>query len=90
MIIKKRRLKWLGHLTRLNVDTPARRALTEALKPNKRNRDRPATRWLYIIEKDLKTVDRNLLIKNNNFLFILQELTNDRKKWNDIIHKLCE
>ena len=89
-IIKKRRLKWLGHLTRLDENTPARKSLAEALKPGRRDRGRPVTRWLDIIQKDLGEVDADLLVKNNNFLLKLQEITYDRKRWNDIIHKLCD
>ena len=39
--IKKRHLSWLGHLMRLSEETPARKALQEALKPEKRKRGRP-------------------------------------------------
>ena len=41
MIIKRRRLNWLGHLMRLPDDTPSNLALNEHLKPCKQKRGRP-------------------------------------------------
>ena len=37
-IITKRRISWLGHLMRLDSDTPARIALKEALKQSPRKK----------------------------------------------------
>ena len=34
--IKRRRLNWLGHVLRMDEETPARRALEEAMRPAKR------------------------------------------------------
>ena len=41
--IKRRRLNWLGHLMRMEKDTPARLALDEALRPSKRKIGHPKT-----------------------------------------------
>ena len=38
IIIKRRRLNWLGHLPRLDPNTPVQKALAEALKPVKKTK----------------------------------------------------
>ena len=52
--IKRRRLNWLGHLMRLNENTPARRALDEAITPSQRPVGRTTTRWIDTIKADLE------------------------------------
>ena len=44
--IQKRRLKWAGHLLRLDPSTPAQRSLKEALKPAKNKQLRKTTKQL--------------------------------------------
>ena len=44
--IKRRRLNWLGHLMRMDTQTPARKSLTEALTPAKKKRGKPPMTWL--------------------------------------------
>ncbi len=41
VVVKERRLRFLGHVLRLNSDAPARQSLQEALKPAKRKQGRP-------------------------------------------------
>ena len=62
--IKRRRLNWLGHLMRLNENTPARSALDEALTPTKRPVGRPETRWIDTIKADLQNNNIHLNLKN--------------------------
>ena len=52
--IKRIRLALLGHILRLDVDTPAQKALQFYLTPHKRPAGRPVTIWVQIITKDLK------------------------------------
>ena len=54
--IKRRRLNWLGHLMRMDTQTPARKSLTEALTPAKKKRGKPPMTWLKVIEKDIQPV----------------------------------
>ena len=85
--IKRRRLNWLGHLMRLHKQTPARIALNESLKPNKKV-GRPTTTWIKLIEKDLATVNININVYSDpveKTLKTLEEITTDRKKWKKIV-----
>lgn len=52
--IRTRRLRWFGHLIRLHEDTPARKALEQALKLTKLPQGRPKTTWLQNMKKQLK------------------------------------
>ena len=58
-IIKLRRASWFGHLLRLPETTPARQALSYALKPMSRTRGRPKLNWIRVITEQLKN-DFNL------------------------------
>ena len=55
-VIKRKRLRWLGHVMRLEDDTPqspAKQALQEFLRPVKKPRGRPTTTWLKKIASGL-------------------------------------
>jgi hypothetical protein len=52
-VIRRRRINWLGHLLRLQPETPARKSLEEALRPTKLKKGRPSTTWLQVIKQDL-------------------------------------
>ena len=54
VIVKRRRLRWLGHLLRLNPETPARISLEECLRPDKLYKGRPKITWLHVIKEDFK------------------------------------
>ena len=49
-IIRKKRLNWLGHLTRLDRQTPVGLALFESLQPGRRKRGRPSLIWTMLTE----------------------------------------
>ena len=51
--IKRRRLNFLGHIMRLNNNTPVRRALKEATTPTKGKIGRPNHTWIKTITEDL-------------------------------------
>ena len=66
VIIRKRRLDWLGHLMRLDKKTPVRLALYESLQPVQRKRGRPCSAWIKIIEQDLSLVDIKFNLNKKN------------------------
>ena len=80
--IKKRRLKWLGHLLRLPEDTPARQALQEAFSPVNRPRGRPKTTWISLVTKELKEMNIELTYDS---LHEVVELANDRNAWRNLV-----
>ena len=76
-IIGQRRLAWLGHVIRLNEQTPARQALEYAMQKYKKKRGRPKLTWLKLVEcqlKDIITFDQ---------IFLLAQ---DRCEWNRIVN----
>ena len=80
-IIKKRRLSWLGHLLRLDAQTPARIALKEACRIVKKRPGRKNS-WIETIKNDLKNSNLNLNINNNETFFNnLEIICKDRKRW---------
>jgi hypothetical protein len=83
--ILQRRLSWLGHLMRLPPDTPARRALQEALTPAKRPQGRPSATWLSIIKKDLE--DAEILTKEqcHSLVLHLEPITANRVQWATLV-----
>ena len=59
ILIRKRRLRWLGHLFRLPIETPVKKAFEYAMQPYKRCRGRPSTTWISMMTRQLKD-DLNL------------------------------
>ena len=88
--IKRRRLNLLGHVLRLDEETPVRQALLEAVEPYKRGRGRPPTNWLQTIQKDLadEFIRRGSVYRNSKeFLYIAHRLASDRKEWRDLTRR---
>jgi len=56
-IIKERRLKWLGHILKMDGSRTARQAAQWELKGYKRKSRRPRKNWVDVIKQDLKDVD---------------------------------
>ena len=85
VIIRKKRLNWLGHLMRLDRQTPVRLALFESLQPGRRKRVRPRLTWMMLIEKDLELGDIKVNLKDKRTpeekIAVLEGLTEDRSKW---------
>ena len=77
--IKIRRLRFLGHLLRLVIETPARNALDEYFRPALRDPGRPITTWWTIIKKYLEKIDVTMELVE------LLRLAADRKEWNDLV-----
>ena len=76
--IRTRRIRWLGHLLRLPVDSPARKALDTFL--NYKSKHPPGARkttWVDTVKKDLKLLDITL---ESCF-----EIAQDRKVWHSLV-----
>ena len=58
--IKRRRLKWFGHLVRLPENAPAKQALAEARKPYKKISGGQTTTWLSTLKKYYSELNYNL------------------------------
>ena len=86
--IEKRRLSWLGHLMRLDPETPARIALKEAMKPTQRKRGRPPATWLSVIQNDLNKRNIDIHIANTNAISQLERLARDRDTCNETVSML--
>ena len=87
--IKRRRFNCLGHMMRMNTNTPVRKALDEALRPMKKKRGKPPTTWLKFVEKYLQPT-ANLALNHNTPEQIITTLTQDRKKWSHRIKDIME
>ena len=89
VIIRKKRLNWLGHLMRLDRHTPVRLALFETVQRGRRKRGRPRLMWMMLIEKDLELGDIKLDFKDKRTpeekITVLEGLTEDRSKWRKIV-----
>ena len=77
--IEKKRMKWFGHLMRLDENTPARKALKVALIKLKRPRGRPKLTWIELMRKQLQA--------NNLTWEEASDLAKDRKEWRDILQR---
>ena len=87
--IQSRRLSWFGHLMRLPVETPARIAFNEAIKPRKNKRGRPKTSWLDTVQKDFNELKININIKDINSIPKLTELCADRASYRAMTKTCC-
>ena len=78
--IKKGRLKWFGHVERMDEGRGPRRALGAEMH-GRRPLGRPRTRWLDVLARDLEgTVDN---------LEEAREAAQDRGRWREIVSALC-
>lgn len=58
-LVAHRRLRFFGHIARLQNDAPAKIALQEALRPSKKPRGRPVTTLLGTIKSQLNHININ-------------------------------
>ena len=80
--MKRRRLAWLGHVLRLNKETPARISLETSLKKVPKHRGRTKTTWIDTIRNDMKNSHREVNTKDDKLMFNeLEKLCNDRYMW---------
>ena len=88
-LILARRLRWLGHVLRLDATRPAHRALCYSAPANWNRRPGRRANWVHTIEEDLvslKTPYRPLWDRDKWSLFA--DLARDRTQWKTIIDSL--
>ena len=91
VVIKKRRLNFIGHIMRRDENTPVRIALKEALQPTEGKKGRPKNTWLKTIVNDLKGSEHQIDIKKSEqTLQTLISITKDRNKWRKFIGTLIQ
>ena len=56
-ILRRNRLRWFGHVCRLDDSRPAKQVLQWVPKDGKRKRGRPRKNWRTTVKEDLKTLD---------------------------------
>ena len=56
IIIRDARLRWFGHIRRINADAPIRRWKRIDHPDYRRSRGRPKNSWIEVIRHDLKTL----------------------------------
>ena len=78
--IAGRRHSWIGHIMRLNHEVPARKGLTEVLKPSKRKRGRPRTTWISKMQQDISNLGLDITL-NNESIQQLSGICGDRDAW---------
>ena len=81
VVVKEHRLRFLGHVLRLNPDAPARQSLQEALKPAKRKQGRPKLTWIQQVRNDLTECG---MTPDSDFRNVF-ELARNRKEWRKAI-----
>ena len=82
--VRKRRMKWYGHITRMNKERWTSR-VHNWNPAGKRPCGRPKLRWLDGVEKDLKRAGLSLHgITTGRKRVGLKELVEDRARWKDI------
>ena len=77
--LSQRRLRWLGHILRMNTERIPKFLLYGELIVGKRNRGRPKLRFKDVCKRDLESLN----IGTNDW----ELLANDRAKWRSTIHK---
>ena len=88
--IRERRLRWFGHLLRLDPDTPAKKALKEYLRKVDKPKGKQKTTWYDIVYKDIKVTSglnidfQDRIIATNE----LMKICEGRKEWNNIIKRM--
>ena len=91
--IKKRRLALLGHILRLDPETPAQRALQYYVTPHQRPIGRPPMTWVALVCKDLTDTLEKHRIKtplNIKGLEKLRQLASDKHLWREVISRSAE
>jgi hypothetical protein len=74
--IKGQRIRWLGHLERMEENRMPKKIFTQELDGTRR-RGRPRKRWKEEVERDLQVLGESRW----------RELATYRKKWQDIVRQ---
>ena len=80
VLVKKRRLSWLGHLLRLEDDTPVKYSLVEYMRPVPKKKGRRKTTWFDNVNKDFSYTN----LKNIALLEHLNIISSDRTHWKSL------
>ena len=80
--ISIRRIKWLGHVCRLDPSTPARKSLQYSMECYRRKRGRPKLTWISQINKQLKDLNINL--------HEVIDIAQDKKIWLNVVKRTTE
>ncbi|KAI4457842.1 hypothetical protein MML48_7g00007798 [Holotrichia oblita] len=75
-VVRASRMRWLGHVSRLDASRPTNQVLTKGIT-GRRRRGRPRTEWLQAVEADLKKIE----IKD------WHKRTGNRKEWRTICNQ---
>ena len=87
--IKRRRIRFFGHILRLHPSTPIKQALTEVTtQTHKRKAGRPKTTWINMMRNDLDTFLKTTGQNDKIFLEKATILAQNRLQWNLIPSKL--
>ena len=87
--MKKRALSWLGHLLRLDPQTPARQALNKFIRKRRRPIGRPKETWLSVIRKSLILNELNIdYSSDEKMIKDLVTLCEDRKNWRNFVKNI--
>ena len=86
-VIKTRRIRWTGHLLRLNPSTPARISLNELTRPTPKKRGRTPNTWLKTIYNDLEGVITDLPRNPQQMISKLETLASNKKSWREIVRR---
>ena len=81
IVTERRRLSWLGHMMRLNPETPARQSFKEALRPVKRKPGRHPMTWITTIQQDLSKRDIHINLRDISAIEKLESMCHDRVGW---------
>ena len=79
--IRERRLRLLGHILRLNIETPVQKALREHHRPTRRDPGGQQTTWWHTIKKDLAKIDYDGLDSLTN-------MARDREGWKSLVERV--
>ena len=83
-VIRRRRLRWLGHMCRLHEDTPAKKCINEYLRPVKKPIGRTPLTWIQVVNEDLKQLGlEEYQIKDQQSLKRLNVYAADRRRWRE-------
>ena len=76
---------------RLHPETPARKALTEFLRPTKKTRGRPPLTWLKQAKQDLEEANIQIdLNKPEETEQTLIDLAHDRYTWHEVVKNVMQ
>ena len=67
LTIKRRRLRWLGHLMRLDESTPVRKALEEAMRKGGKKKKGNHKTWVKVVNEDLLSIDPELSLSGQKW-----------------------